>query len=134
MGDTFDSGTVVNGRRHEDVQHLSFADASLDVVITSEVFEHVADPWRAFYEVRRVLRRGGRHLFTVPYVAGKPTQSRSGLRPVYHVDPRRSEGIAVVTDFGDDLPLLLKEYSFTTEVVPFPPQQPVGRVYISTAV
>jgi SAM-dependent methyltransferase len=40
---------------------------SVDLVWCSEVLEHVADTAALLVEVRRVLRRGGRALVTVPY-------------------------------------------------------------------
>jgi SAM-dependent methyltransferase len=58
----------------EDIQALSYADASFDLVLTSETLEHVPD-WRlAVAETHRVLRPGGRHVFTVPLV---PTRERT---------------------------------------------------------
>jgi SAM-dependent methyltransferase len=41
--------------------------ASVDLVWCSEVLEHVPDTAHLLLEVRRVLRRGGRLLVTVPY-------------------------------------------------------------------
>ena len=127
-------GSVVNGLRHEDIMALTFEDASFDVVITSELFEHVSDPWAGFREVRRVLRAGGRHIFTVPMVPATSTASRGQQQPVYHIDPMRPEGIAVVTDFGDDLPDLLRPLGFETTTHLLPPLSPVLRVFESRAV
>ncbi|MGI8610199.1 MAG: class I SAM-dependent methyltransferase [Candidatus Dormibacteria bacterium] len=45
---------------------LHFADASFDVVIVSEVFEHIPEDQAAMAEVRRVLRPGGVGAITVP--------------------------------------------------------------------
>ena len=45
---------------------LHFADASFDVVIVSEVFEHISDDRTAMAEVARVLRPGGVAVITVP--------------------------------------------------------------------
>ncbi len=104
------------GLRCEDLERLSFADAAFDLVVTQDVFEHVADPWRAFDEVWRVLAPGGRHVFTVPMHEGHATtprvrfaggKRRDVLPPVHHGDPVRQGGSLVVTDFGDDLPRLL---------------------------
>jgi hypothetical protein len=36
-------------------------------VLTSDVLEHVADAYSAHGEIFRVLRSGGRHIFTVPF-------------------------------------------------------------------
>jgi ubiquinone/menaquinone biosynthesis C-methylase UbiE len=113
---------------------LTFHDASFDVVITSELFEHVSDPWAGFSEVRRVLRAGGRHIFTVPMVPATLTASRSQQPAVYHIDPMRPQGIAVITDFGDDLPDLLRPLGFETDTHVLPAAAPVLRVFESRAV
>src|SRR5690606_22856632 len=42
----------------QDVQRLSFADATCDLCTSTEVFEHVPDDLRGFREIRRVLQRG----------------------------------------------------------------------------
>lgn len=47
--------------------HIPLEDASLDVVLCGEVMEHVPDNDRAFEEIRRVLRRGGQLIVSVPY-------------------------------------------------------------------
>jgi SAM-dependent methyltransferase len=122
-------GSVDNGVRREDLQALSFPNAAFDLVLTSEVFEHVADPWKAFAEVRRVLRPGGRHIFTVPEVLGAKTRSRADLPDVFHMDGPGERSL-VITDFGDDLTELLRGHGFTTVVHNFPSL----RVYESVAV
>lgn len=92
------------GVRSEDATALSFADGSFDLVISQDVMEHIEDAWRAFAEIHRVLRPGGRHIFTVPLHEGRGTRSRRGLPPVRHGDPLNPEGALVWWDFGDDLP------------------------------
>lgn len=47
-----------------DLFDLPFADASFDVVVCSEVLEHLDEPARAFAELKRVARR--RVVLTVP--------------------------------------------------------------------
>lgn len=122
-----------HGARHENIEALTFADATFDLVVTSEVFEHVGDPWAGFREVRRVLRRRGQHVFTVPDRPGHLTARREHAQPVFHIDPLRPEGALVITDFGDDLPNLLRTLGFETTVHHMPADAPVLRVYESTA-
>jgi SAM-dependent methyltransferase len=55
-----------NGVNCEDLMRLSFASMSIDLVLTSDVFEHVRHPRVGFSEVFRVLRPGGMHIFTIP--------------------------------------------------------------------
>lgn len=108
----------------EDIQALTYPDASFDLLLTSETLEHVADFRRALAETRRVLRPGGRHVFTVPLDPRlQHTRSREGLEPVHHgrgggpfaLVTRRNDMLAY-TDFGLDLPDLLREEGFEPEV------------------
>ena len=49
-----------------DINNLSFKDNSYDVVICSEVLEHVEDPEIALKELTRVLKTGGKLAVSVP--------------------------------------------------------------------
>jgi SAM-dependent methyltransferase len=51
-------------------EKLPFADASLRVVVSQEVFEHLPDPWTAIREVRRVLAPGGALYLQTPFIIG----------------------------------------------------------------
>lgn len=110
-----DPGGLKEGVRCEDLQALTFRDATFDVVITQDVLEHVPDPALAFAEIARVLRPGGLHIFTVPDVPSRPTRRRARsvdgtivheLPPEYHSDPIDEIGTLVFTDFGWDVPML----------------------------
>jgi len=46
-----------------DLAHMPLPDASVDVVMSRSVFEHLTDPNAVFAELRRVLRPGGRVVF-----------------------------------------------------------------------
>lgn len=119
-------GALVGGRRHEDLTQLSFASGSFDVVLTSDVLEHVPEPYAAHREIHRVLRPGGRHLFTVPYIpAFADDEQRARIRngavehllpPIHHVDPLRPQGILVFTHFGRAMLARLAEIGFATTV------------------
>lgn len=101
------------GVRCEDVQRLSYADASFDLITHTEVMEHVPDDARAYAELRRVLRPGGVMLFTVPLHGASATIERAHLRdgaiehrlaPAYHGDPLRGGArILVYRDYGHDI-------------------------------
>jgi SAM-dependent methyltransferase len=49
-----------------DICAMPFSDATFDLVLATDVIEHVDDDERALAEVARVLKPGGRALFTVP--------------------------------------------------------------------
>lgn len=82
--------------RHEDFTRLSVADDSVDLVVTQDVFEHIPDFDRAFSECRRVLRPGGRMVFTVPFFPDQEsTEVIARLRPdgtVEHAGPPEIHG------------------------------------------
>lgn len=49
-------------------ESLPFPDESFDVVLSTQVLEHLPEPERALAEAVRVLKRGGRLILTVPGV------------------------------------------------------------------
>ena len=53
-----------------DAHRLPFAEGSLDVVISQEVFEHLSDPSAALREAARVLKPGGQLYLQVPFIIG----------------------------------------------------------------
>lgn len=98
------------GEGGEDIQALSYPDASFDLVLTSETLEHVPDWRRGLAETHRVLRPGGRHVFTVPLVPGRERTEDVSARGWHHgrgtgvfrlVGPRGD--MLVHTVFGRDL-------------------------------
>lgn len=122
-GPEYRPGEVVQGIRHEDLQRLSFASGSFDLVVSSDILEHMPDPYRAHQEVFRVLKPGGVHIFTVPFqvnveddeirarlVNGEPIYLKE---KVFHVDPLRpGEGVLVWTVFGMEMLRKLREIGF----------------------
>jgi hypothetical protein len=72
------------GEGGEDVQALSYPDGSFDLVLTSETLEHVPDWRRALAETRRILRPGGRHVFTVPLVPTREHTEDVSARGWHH--------------------------------------------------
>ncbi len=117
-------GELVNGVRHEDFQALSLPDNSLDLVITRDVFEHIPDPYQAHREVWRVLKPGGRHVFTVPFYdqafedevracRDADGQTRFLLPPLYHLNPVNPAGGSLVyTIFSLETLLKLSRLGF----------------------
>ena len=65
----------MQGFRNEDLEALTFPDASFDLTVTLDVMEHVNQPDVVLREVARTLRPGGAYLFTVPTYKGKSRPS-----------------------------------------------------------
>lgn len=59
-------GAVIKGVRNEDIQDLTFAANSFDLITSNQVMEHVPDDIKGYQECLRTLKPGGRLLFTVP--------------------------------------------------------------------
>jgi SAM-dependent methyltransferase len=126
------SGSRVDGRLAQNLESLTFADDSFDLVITQDVFEHVLHPELAFREVGRVLRSGGAHVFTVPWLPDRQTITRAietaqgeteHLQPAeYHGDPMTSDGALVVTDWGESLFDLIRRWT-EMDTVPIYPDE-----------
>lgn len=118
-------GAIHDGVRCEDLTRLSFDSERFDLVLTSDVFEHVFEPQTAFREVYRVLRPGGLHIFSVPIAWRTEPRSvtrarRSGnvvehlVSPRFHRAADGSDSL-VVTDWGSDLVSLLNTIGFKTQ-------------------
>ena len=107
-------GSSAGQVRCEDLEHLTFADATIDLHITQDVMEHVFHPNLAFRELARTLKPGGAHVFTTPLVN---KQHNSKVRaqllangeirhlepPAYHGNPISPDGSLVTMDWGFDI-------------------------------
>jgi len=71
-GSKYKSGDVVDGHLHQDLLATSFSDNQFDVVMTSDVLEHIPEPYLAHQEIYRILKPGGVHIFTVPSNMNNP--------------------------------------------------------------
>ena len=111
----------IHGRTHarcENLEHLTFPDATFDLLMTQDVMEHVFDPEAAFREIGRVLKPGGAHIFTAPLVKkAAPTRRRARREtsgkilhlqePEYHGNPVDPHGSLVTMDWGYDIASLI---------------------------
>ena len=111
FGGQHQSGDFVNGVRHEDLIATSFPSDYFDVIVTSEVMEHIPDAHQAETEIVRILRPGGSYVFTVPLDPFGEVDTvlaeldASGnivfhVPAVYHADPCRPEGILAYRIFS----------------------------------
>jgi SAM-dependent methyltransferase len=108
-------GAEIKGFRNENLERQSFADASLDLVITLDVMEHVFEPGRVYAEVHRTLKPGGLYLHTFPIqkalvAAARPRATRDPdgtLRHLeeaqYHGNPIDQSGSLVTVDYGYEI-------------------------------
>ena len=104
-----------------DLQQVSFPSNRFDVILTSDVMEHVRDDRRAHAEIFRCLRPGGAYLFTVPYAEDRAETLRlvdTSLAedvflepPHYHGDPISGK-ILAYRIYGRDLVARLEEAGF----------------------
>jgi len=89
-----------------DLLDLPIVDASIDVIVSANVLEHIADHRRALAEMHRILRPGGRAALVVPGGPGLHDyydeflghERRYGRNELARV--ARSVGFAAVDDFG----------------------------------
>ncbi len=133
-------GVVVDGVRSEDLTSLTYPDGCFDLVLTSESLEHVPDLTAALREIRRVLAPGGRHIFTVPLLPQTTaTFPRAILQPDGTVEdkapriahPGGDWGYPVFTEFGADLPELLRQAGFEVDVFFGPTREDdLAQVYV----
>jgi SAM-dependent methyltransferase len=109
----------------EDIQALSYADGTFDLVLTSDTLEHVPDYELALRETLRVLRPGGSHVLTVPLRPDlAATRNRSDMEAVFHgVAPgpwalirRPADDMKCLHDFAMDFDSKLEAAGFNVEV------------------
>lgn len=122
LGKDIPSGSLgsVNGMpvRHESITELSFPSSSLDVIVHNDVLEHVFDYRKALAELRRVLKKGGKLLFTCPFFFMLEREFQKAriladgsieylTEPEYHGDPINPQGALTFYHYGwglvDDL-------------------------------
>ncbi|BAP33579.1 uncharacterized protein CHSO_4542 [Chryseobacterium sp. StRB126] len=117
-------GKEQNGILNVDLMNIPFDDNTFDLIVSTEVFEHIPNPYKAFSEVHRILKKGGSHVFTVPYYEDKENDEVRAfldgnneivhlMKPEYHGDPIRSdEGILVYTIFAKEMQKKLELIGF----------------------
>lgn len=72
-------GSIGSNIPNEDLQKLSYDNASLDLILTSDVLEHIPDVSKALQETYRVLKPGGAYIMTVPLLMDRKTKRRAHL-------------------------------------------------------
>lgn len=128
LGSSYTSGEITQGGlMHQDLRRTSFADDSFDFVLTTDVLEHIPNPYEAFREIFRILKPGGYHIFTVPF---DQTQFRNQIRAtinaegeivkmlpaIMHHDPLDPMGCLVYTIFSLEMLMDLEAIGFSTTI------------------
>ena len=102
--------SVGNGITNQNLEKLTYPDRHFDIVVTSDVMEHVRLDDRAHDEIARVLKPGGIYLFTVPHNREwelnlirarvddpeRPETDVHVLEPEYHGDANAEKGGGVL--------------------------------------
>jgi len=120
-------GDYRKGVQCQDLQALTFADNSFDLITSTEVLEHVPDDGRAFREMARVLKPGGVAVFTVPLLESASTLERARLgedgrinhmtEPQYHFDRLRGAGkVLAFRSYGLDICDRLQSAGFNASI------------------
>ena len=124
FGSRVPKGALHDGVRNENFETLSFQSESFDFLLSFDVLEHVPHPDRAFAEAFRVLKPGGRLIFSVPsHLDRYPSTVRAELSsdgqivhhlpPEYHGNPVDPEGGSLCfRHFGWDVMDMLREAGF----------------------
>lgn len=110
-----------DGMRCENLEKLTFADETFDLVITQDVMEHVHTPQAALSSIMRVIKRGGAHVFTTPKHPRLPRSyprilvTENGIEhimePSYHGNPVGDGRSLVTWDYGDNFENLVTEWT-----------------------
>ena len=127
FGDSYKSGDFVNNTMHQDLMDLSLKEESIDLVISSDVLEHIPNPYKAHEEIYRVLKKKGRHIFTVPFYQTEFLDEDRAIidsngnaifikEPIYHGDQIRAEGILVYKIFSLEMLIRLRKIGFRTNL------------------
>jgi SAM-dependent methyltransferase len=125
-------GEARDGIQCQNLEQLTYEADQFDLVLSSDIMEHVRHPWDAFKEIHRVLKPGGYHIFSIPVQHPMPSKTvyrvdTSGdedihlMEPRYHSAPRpgsneRGESLVYV-DFGKDIVEHLEVIGFDVELL-----------------
>jgi hypothetical protein len=105
---------IADGSVNVNLEAIPFPEANFDVILTSDVMEHVADDAQAHREIFRCLAPSGTYVFTVPYdpcmVSHRRLTQITGKASRYfflekhiHGDPHSGSGIVAHRIYGRQL-------------------------------
>jgi SAM-dependent methyltransferase len=107
---------------------MPLPDRTVDLVVTQETLEHVADPFRAMQEIRRVLKPGGRLYLQLPFTIGYhpgPTDfwrfTREGIVRLVDAAGLRCTEVGLTVGASTGFYRICVEYFAVLLSVPLPP-------------
>lgn len=124
LGDAIALGACnAHGVMNQDLTKLTFADNEFDLILCFEVLEHVPNYVGAFEECARVLKPGGKMMFSAPFDVNAATnQIRARVRddgtvehiepPEYHGDPLSDAGCLCYQKLGWEMLDQMKQAGF----------------------
>ena len=106
--DDVEPGEFQDSIQCQDLTRLTYKDNTFDLVLSSDIFEHVKKPFAGFKEIDRVLKPGGFHIFSIPPVTPHARQNRvpgryertGGRAPIARALPQRADGRKVAGVYG----------------------------------
>ncbi len=109
--------------KHQDLTNLTYKTNLFDYVLSFDCFEHIPNYKKAFLECLKVLKPGGKLMWSVPFDRNlKSTLVRASIdkhgeikhhvEPEYHGDPTSEDGCLSFYTFGWDLLDELLEIGF----------------------
>lgn len=107
---------------------IPLPDSSVDLVVTQETLEHVADPFKAIKEIHRVLKPGGTLYLQLPFVIGyhpSPTDfwrfTREGIVSLVEFAGLECSEVGVTVGASTGFYRIAVEYIAILLSVPVPP-------------
>lgn len=106
--------------RNEDLLRLTYENEKFDIILTSDVLEHVPDVRRALGEIWRVLKPGGAYIMTVPIIHGRLSRKRAHTKKDGTIGYDRQASFhgsgepdyLVWNEFGDDFISMVNDVGF----------------------
>jgi SAM-dependent methyltransferase len=117
---------------HVDLHDLLYESEFFDLILHSDTLEHVEEPLIALSQIFRVLKKGGKTIFTTPIIVERATRSRKGMPNSFHGAPGNTDtGMLVTFEYGSDFWRFLAEAGFT-DIRIICEMYPAGIAFIAT--